>query len=184
MIPTLLDPLLQIAAALLDKAEFATAKLELSVGGHELLLAENPYFIVAVAVSPSISGLRAIDDVASVELARRVAAADIGPKQWDAYLVLLTTQRAATSADDVASLAALAHDTRAVRRLVLTDVQPGTDSLARALRPFLPLRSAPSSSEATADSLSLLREELVTQGLDPTSIGTALRLFRESAGAT
>jgi hypothetical protein len=105
----------------------------------QLLLATSPWFIIGIAQFESIADLPTVESEGSFALSEQLA--DVGPLRWDAYLVLLTS---GGRADDEMplSVAEITYNTQYHRRLIRWDVLPTEDSLATALRPFLPLPSA------------------------------------------
>jgi hypothetical protein len=129
------DELIDLAEEALGRLDFSTRRAV--VEGVPCVLAENEFFILAVSATATLDGLRQIDQAMSLHLASEVAAADVAEKQWDVYLVLLTTAQLAAADGDL--IYRLAYNTHYLRRLVRTDVAPSVDGARRALLPFGPL---------------------------------------------
>src|SRR5690554_307514 len=86
--------LLLLARDVLREAEFAVEEV---AGETEILLAENRYFVVAVAATPTIDQLLLAEGTTEAALAKRLAESDAGPKLWDSYVVLLTQEHSVES---------------------------------------------------------------------------------------
>jgi len=161
VIDTPATPALSVAAVLLRSYGFSTRHIS-SKSGIPILLAENPLFALGVVEFESQGQLPTVEADAASELTDLLARAEGGPKQWDAYLVLLS--RDGGSPDSLPSaVTSILHDTRYLRRLVRWDVQPDEESLHDALRIFLPLPS--STAAQIAAPLQLLIEQLPAHGV-------------------
>ena len=126
----------------------------------QLLLASNRWFIIGVAQFESVADLPSVESSSSIALSEQIV--DVGPLTWDAYLLLLTSNP--RDHDQVpASVSEITYNTQYHRRLIRWGVLPTEDSIARALRPFLPLQSA-NASEPT-DPVRLLSSRMQLHGL-------------------
>ncbi len=175
--------LLEPARIVLEQAGFNTEAMDVpleEIDGNPLtlLLAQNAYFIVAVAAGATVDELVGHQEAAVLELTRRAEHSSLGAKQWDLYLVLLASQSPAEGKAS-SELVSLRHNTRLVRRLAQAGVQPTIDDLRRVLRTFLPL---PEVSEANVlvDALVLLEQQLVAHGVSEELAGRAIAAFRET----
>lgn len=144
-----------------------------------LLLAENAFFVVAVAASHTIQDLPSAQGAAEEALAERLATASIGPKKWDAYLVLLT--QAKSPEDDLTTreLYAINYDTTRLRRIAHTGVSPTPESLLHALAPFV----APLEGNATSiqDPFARILVALEARGIDRDLANRAIAAFEQGA---
>lgn len=169
--------LLDAADSLLTDAGFTTRRGVFSSAMAPCLLAEDEFFVVVVIASPTLEETRRVESFAAAELLERVLNVGVGAKRWDAYLVLLAEE----VVDDVEhgrEVVELQYNTRGVRRLVATGVSD-RDSLARALRPFLPLpQPAPG---GLSDALSDLTEQLVVNGIDRAHAARYVSAFDQTA---
>jgi hypothetical protein len=147
--------LLQDAEALLKEAGFSTSRSELAGGELPSLVAEDKFFVVAVVAAATLDDARRGEPSAVSGLLQRLAVAEAGAKRWDAYVVLLTAEPIETP-EQTRDVVDLQYNTRGVRRIVATGVSD-RDSVAVALRPFLPLP------ETSAGGLGNALDELVDQ---------------------
>lgn len=169
---------LQLAEAMLRGGGFAVSRVKLS-STLELLVAENDYFVLGIAVAPTLLQLLQMESSLSIDFSNRVAQQAAGPKQWDAYLVLLTPASGEISKDEVAELSAINYNTRYIRRLAHVGVRPTHESLEQALRPFLPLPSLQDLDSGT-DALLLLEQELPRYGVDSEHSARVIARYRTS----
>ena len=85
------EDLFALARNVLSEAGFAQEEVELQ--DTAVLLAENEYCIVALAATPTMDDLVAAEPHLEAYLNKGVGGADIGPKIWDVYVVLLTQEK-------------------------------------------------------------------------------------------
>lgn len=169
---------LRLAETILRRGGFAVSTIQLSAN-LTLLVAENDYFVLGVVVASSLEELLQMESSLSVAFVNRLAEQAAGPKQWDAYLVLLTPDRAVESNEEVAELAAINRDTRYLRRLAHVGVTATSESVERALRPFLPLPPL-KELDTGVDALTLLEQELPRYGIEPDQVTRLLARYRTS----
>lgn len=167
------ESLLELADFVLESAGYAVMRL--STSDMTASIAENDNNIVIVAALVSPEDLVEAEPVVARQLTEKLVARDVGAKKWDAYVVLLSAQRA--SDDQTESLANLANNLRRVRRVIRVGVEPTRAAVSRALRLLLPLPEPPTE-RAIADPLELMRERLLIDGVDPNVVQTALEVFR------
>lgn len=161
------DDLLVAASEVLAGADFNVLIEPLAGSEHRWLLAENDYFAIAALADPSWEELAKSESIASERLLERLGGLEGGAKRWDAYLVLLTTER--WSGVDDRERSDFLNNTRGVRRLVGAQLVPDPESglerpVAEVLRPFLPLGDALGSGLADLDQA--LVDVLVLNGVD------------------
>jgi hypothetical protein len=167
--------LLRNAEQVLRGENFATRQRR--IAEIDCLLAENAFFIVAIAAVRVPSDFIEVDRLVSVELVNEIASAQVRAKQWDVYLVLLTS--ALSSEDESELLHALTYDTHYLRRLVRVGVAATEEAVRESLRAFLPL-PVTNGDRGGGDSLALLEEALVTRGIERPTAAEAVSEFRTS----
>ncbi|RBA38292.1 hypothetical protein DQ226_04945 [Dietzia maris] len=171
------DELLRISKAVLSEQGFQVETLS---GGIDLILAENSYFVVAVAAMNTIRDLILAEPVAFEALARRIESAALGPKKWDTYLVLLTQEKSAEDDDITHDLYAINYDMSRLRRIAHTGVDPTPESVSHALAPFVE-PAASKTSAAQTDALDSLLAVLISRGVDEELARRAIAAFEQGA---
>jgi hypothetical protein len=172
------DPdLLQLASEVLLEAGFALEEIEAEA---RLVLAENQYFLVAIAATPTIEQLLIAESLTESILARRLSESDVGAKVWDVYVVLLTQERSLESESSARALYQINYDTSRVRRLARDGVPPTIAGVRAALAPFVAPRGI-SEPSVTADPLALLRVELQSSGVSVDLSSRAVAAFEQGA---
>lgn len=171
------DDLLRIAKTVLSEQGF---QVESVSGSVDLILAENSYFVVAVAAMNTTRDLILAEPVAFEALAERIGSAALGPKKWDTYLVLLTQEKSAEDDDVTRDLYSINYDTSRLRRIAHTGVDPTPEAVGHALAPFVaPATSA--TSAAQTDALDSLLRVLITRGVDVQLAQRAITAFEQGA---
>jgi hypothetical protein len=171
------EELLRITKAVLSEQGF---HVESVIEGIDLVLAENNYFVVAVAAMNTIGDLILAEPVALEALAQRIESATLGPKKWDTYLVLLTQEKSAEDDDLTRDLYAINYDTSRLRRIAHTGVDPNPEAVSHALAPFVePVTST--TSAAQTDALDSLLHALISRGVDEELARRAITAFEQGA---
>lgn len=171
------DELLRITKAVLSEQAF---HVETVSGAIDLILAENSYFVVAVAAMNTIRDLILAEPLAFEALTQRIESAALGPKKWDTYLVLLTQEKSAEADDVTRDLYAINYDTSRLRRIAHTGVDPTPEAVSHALAPFVaPVTST--TPAASADALDSLLRALVSRGVDEELAQRAITAFEQGA---
>lgn len=142
-----------------------------------ILLAENPYALLAAFETETWEGL--LPDVADVqaELTQIAATAERAAIRWDLY-VFVHVRTPGLHSVPADTVEAIESDTRYARKFVRVNLLREAPALDRALRPLLPLR--PSLKLDPVDPLVLVRSELLKSDVPPNIVEQALRSFRES----
>lgn len=172
------DSVLDTAERVLRSAGFLAEPSETSQG-LPILLAENEYFLLAVVNASSVKELIAAEESAVTDLVNRISASKPGPKQWDAYLVLLTQEEIPSQPRALEDLFAIRHNTRYVRRVAQVGVGRTTESVTAALRQFLPLPKV-IAGDSAVDPLLLLEEELRRHGIRADEASKAVTTFKST----
>ena len=168
--------LLRVAGAVLTEQGF---NIETVTGTVDLVLAENNYFVVAVAAMNTIVDLIQAESMAVETLAQRIASVVLGPKKWDTYLVLLTQEKSAENDAITRDLYAINYDTSRVRRIAHTGVDPTPDSVSHTLAPFFEPSSSMASSQT--DPFESLLRALTSRGVDDELAQRAISAFKQGA---
>lgn len=170
--------LVTLARSILEREGFV---VEQGTGdAHSILLSENPYFIVAVVTASTVNQLLEAESLGETTLVERLNDHDLGPKVWDAYLVLLTQEPAPDDAETTRNLFEINYDTASLRRIVVPDVRPTTSAVETALAPFI----APptKTDEAVVESpFAQLTRSLAGLGVDPDLAKRAVAAFEQGA---
>jgi hypothetical protein len=173
------DALLQAAERVLVQAGFAV-RIELLEGSDQpWLLGENELFALGAIAGDTLEELEPIESTATQVLLRRLGGLEGGAKRWDAYLVLLTSQRWSTV--DSRDRADVVYNTRGIRRLIGAELTPAEDAdidevVAHALKPFLPLRDPLGAGLDDLDQA--LVAALVLNGVDPQAAPRYVAAYR------
>ena len=126
--------LLALARSILSQENFVVEDV---TDDLSLLLAENAYFLVGVAATPTIAQLLMVESAAVETILARLNASDPGPKRWDAYLILLTQERSPESRSTTRDLFEINYDTANLRRISHAGVRPTLSDVRDALTPFV-----------------------------------------------
>jgi hypothetical protein len=168
--------LLHIARDVLQEQGYT---VELATNGVDLVLAENPYFVVAVAAMNTIQDLLLSEGLAEATIVERLNRSVVGPKKWDAYLVLLTQER---SSDDETTrdLYAINYDTARLRRIAHTGVDATSEAVAHALAPFVAPAEA-TNPDIHEDPFLALVDALASRGVSRELAARAVTAFDQGA---
>ena len=140
------------------------------------LLAENEYFVVAVVAGRTLDDIRVFEGYVAAALNDLLAAADLGAKRWDAYVVLLARSDAEQRGRP--EVLELEYNTRSLRRLVSLGV---TDtSVDEALSAFFALPDPPAGGLPSA--YEELVDQLVVHGIERDRAQAAVTAYRRSDG--
>ncbi len=172
------DELLAFARIVLEGEDYEV--VESDAGGFGFLLAENRYFIVAVATAPTIDQLLLAEGIVERSLRDQMAGGDLGSKKWDAYVILLTQERMPERRDATRDLFAINYNTSVVRRIAHSGVDNTLSSVRDALTPFvkpMPLHD-PRLAEGAFESL---ERSLVANGIDDETARRAIEAFQQGA---
>jgi len=154
--------LLSLATSVLEGELFRVESLD---SNPTVLLAENQYFFVAVVATSTIEQLLIAESLVEAIVGEYLEAADPGPKRWDAYLVLLTQERAPEDDATTRQLFSINYDTSRMRRLARSGVELTLRAVRDSLNPFV----SPILLENLAvsmDPLDAMVDELTNRGID------------------
>jgi hypothetical protein len=171
------EELLRLSHAVLSHHGFHVETIKQGIG---LILAENAYFVVAVAATNTIPDLILAESVAFDAIAQRLDSATLGPKKWDTYLVLLTQDKSSEDDDMTRALYAINYDTSRLRRIAHTGVDATPEAVGHALAPFV-TPDAPATSVRQTDPVDSLLRALISRGVDEDLAHRAITAFEQGA---
>jgi hypothetical protein len=172
------DELLALARTILVDEGYAVE--DVTADGPHLLLAENRYFVLGVVATATIAQIVIAEGWAEEFLVARLRSADIGPKLWDAYLILLTQERLPESGYATLELFQINYDTRGLRRMAHSGVFPRLADVRNALTPFVAPIELDDPTIATSAFESFI-ESLVARGIDREVAVRAVTASRQGA---
>lgn len=175
--PTSDSQLLAIAKSVLGDEGYSVESFS---SGVDLVLAENAYFVVAVAAMNTIQDLLLIGGTAEASLTERINESAIGPKKWDAYLVLITQERSPEDDAITRGLYAINYDTVRLRRIAHTGVDATPEAVAHALAPFVAPAEA-TTTDVYEDPFVALVDALATRGVSRELANRAVAAFEQGA---
>lgn len=168
------EDLLALARSVLEDSGFIAEVVQ----SDTVLLAENPFAIVALAATPTLTDLLVAETTIESFLRKRIAESDVGPKLWDAYLVLLTQESSQSQGRAYQRLFEINYDTHEFRRIARVGVGLTFREVRNALTPFVePLRL--NDAGLSADPMDLLPTALNRHGVDLDTAERAVNIFRQ-----
>ena len=168
------EDLLALARTVLAESGFV---LELAES-EKVLLAENAFAIIALAATPTLADLLSAEAALEALLKTRIANANVGPKLWDAYLVLLTQESPQGQGGVYQQLFEINYDTHEFRRIARVGVGLTIREVRNALTPFVePVRLKEAG--LSADPLDALPASLGRHGVDRDVAMRAVEVFRQ-----
>ena len=102
----------------------------------------------------------------------------IGPKLWDAYVVLLTQERPSDQRDGLRPLFKINYDTRGFRRMARAGVEPTIRGVRNALTPFVEPVRLEDTGLATPPLVALVAA-LITHGVNESVAGRAIEIYKQ-----
>ena len=169
------EDLFALARTVLSEAGFAQEKVKLQ--DTAVLLAENEYCIVALAATPTMDDLVAAEPHLEAYLRKGVEDADIGPKLWDVYVVLLTQEKPSEQGSGLLPLFTINYDTRGFRRIARVGIEATTQGVRNALISFVePVKLE--NRELTTAPLVALSDELISYGIEESVATRAVEIYQ------
>ena len=169
------EDLFAFARNVLSEAGFAQEEVKLQ--DTAVLLAENEYCIVALAATPTMDDLVAAEPHLEAYLNKGVGGADIGPKIWDIYVVLLTQEKPSEQGSGLLPLFEINYDTRGFRRMARVGIEATTQGVRNALIPFVPPVKL-EDKEITTAPLVALSDELISRGIEESVATRAVEIYQ------
>ena len=169
------EDLFALARNVLAEAGFAQEEVKLQDAA--VLLAENAYSIIALAATPTMDDLVAAEPHMEGLLHKSIEGADVGPKLWDAYVVLLTQERPSEQGSGLGPLFNINYDTHGFRRIARAGVEPTIRGVRYALTPFVKLVSLEDVGLATPP-LVALSAALISHGVDESVATRSVAIYQ------
>lgn len=166
---------LELVQKVLSQAGYTTEKV-----AHKgtVLLAENAYFVIALTATTTIDGLLIAESQVEELLHDRIKGVDLGPKRWDAYVVLLTQEQPTEEGEGLQPLFSIAYDTQSFRRITRVEVRPTIRGVRNALTPFIePVRLEDAG--LSDPPLESMVAALVRNGVEKDLVSWAVDTYRE-----
>lgn len=162
---------------ILADAGFETRPWQFVPDGEPIVIAENPYYVIAFQVFNLWNDL--IESAGRIELAlsELIEKSTGTGKTWDAYL-LLVCRSEIHRVEEFNQFSDLAYNTRHTRKIIRAGLGDSLTSLDEITRPFVSLTKARSSAKGR-DPLRLLEERLIESGYDSTEIKRLITTFKE-----
>lgn len=142
-----------------------------------VLLAENPYAVIAGVETEDWGKLVELVSDIQAELTRLALGSEQSSIRWDLY-VLVHVRNSTLQQIESDVLDRVESDTKYARKFVRVNLTRDKAVLDRALRPFLPLR--PAAKLDMVDPMNLVRAELIEQGIDIGLVEHVLSSFATS----
>lgn len=160
----------------LKEAAFQVLVAPLIKDSDPVVLAENPYYIIAFQAFNSWS--RLIEDYEPIEIALSdlIGRHPETPKVWDAYLVLVC-RADIYKPEEFDEFSNLIYNTRYTRKIVRTGVSDLT-TINELVRPFIHLEKARLRARKR-DPLQILGEKMINSGLDKTLVDKLVTVYKE-----
>lgn len=160
----------------LREARFDVYTAPIVKDADPVVLAENPYYVIAFQAFDSWSKL--IENYEQIEsaLSHLMEKHPKTPKVWDAYLVLVCRTEL-YKPEEFDELSDLIYNTRYTRKIVRVGVADLT-TIDEVVKPFLHLEKARIRARER-DPLRILGDKIVKAGLDKTLVDKTVTVFRE-----
>ena len=170
-------------STLLQKEEFSVCNWDLVQDMDTVVLAENPYYVIAFQVFDLWSDLIIATGKMELALSEIIANTKQTAKVWDAYLVLVcrTELNGRSEFDEFANLV---YNTRRTRKIIRTGLGDSLTRLDEVVKPFISLTSVRSSAKGR-DPLQLLRDRMLESGdVNIQDIDKLIVVFKERGDLT
>lgn len=165
-----------MARRILPEAGYVTETVTLQE--ESVLLAENAYSLIALAATATIEDLFVAEPLVEALLQTRIEGVDVGPKLWDAYVVLLTREVAGEDGRGLRPLFSINYDTRGFRRIARVGVEATVRGVRNALAPFVePIQLEHMT--VLADPLRIMSTVLVNHGVEESLAIRSIEIFKQ-----
>ena len=168
-----------VVASMLDNtlrtSGFRTSSIPLA-SGEPVLVAEDEFSLAAVVAADSVNTLQRLIPELEAGLANWAAERNAHEKQWDLYVLALSTDSAASD-DELATAERMSRDLRYVRKIIRTGVEATIESVRSALLPLLPIETP---DIELIEPLQRLEERLPEFGVPADVAGDAIAAFQST----
>jgi hypothetical protein len=162
---------------ILANAGFETRPWQLVPDVEPIVLAENPYYVIAFQVFDLWNDLIKTAGRIELALSELIDKSTGTGKTWDAYLVLVCRSEI-HDVDEFNQFSDLAYNTRHTRKIIRAGLGDSVTSLDEVTRPFVSLTKARSSAKGR-DPLQLLENKMIENGYDSSEIQRLIIAFKE-----
>lgn len=161
---------------LLKEANFDVHIVPIVEDSEPVVLAENPYYVIAFQAFDLWSKL--IEDYQQIEIAlsQLIEKHPRTPKVWDTYLVLVCRAEL-YKPEEFDEFSDLIYNTRYTRKIVRAGVGNLT-AIDEVVKPFIHLEKARIHARER-DPLNILGEKMITGGIDEALVNKLITVFKE-----
>lgn len=161
---------------LLKEAKFDVRTVPIIEDADPVVLAENPYYVIAFQAFESWPKL--VEDYQRIEIAlsQLMEKHPTTPKVWDTYLVLVCRAEL-YKPEEFDEFSDLIYNTRYTRKVVRAGVGDLT-TIDEVVRPFIHLERARIRARER-DPLNILAEKMIAGGIDQSMVNKLITVFRE-----
>jgi len=170
-------------ATILKEAGYDVRTWELVAGLEPVVLAENPYYLIAFQVFDLWSNL--VEAAGQIELALSdiIGKHKETAKVWDAYMVLVCRTQL-HGIEQFNQFSNLTYDTRHTRKIIRAGLGDSLTRLDEIARPFISLTKVRSTAKGR-DPLRILGDKMIESGdVEGTEIERLISIFKEQGDLT
>lgn len=165
-------------STILGEAGYCTMDWELVKGMTPVVLAENPYYLIAFQVFDLWPDLIRAAGQIELALSEIISKQRGTAKVWDAYLVLVC-RTDLNKVEEFNEFSNLAYNTERTRKIVRTGLGDSLISLQEVAKPFVSLTKVRSTAKGR-DPLRILAKKMTdSEDIDPILIDKLITVFRE-----
>ncbi len=162
---------------ILADAGFETRSWQLVPNVEPIVLAENPYYVIAFQAFDLWNDLVETAGCIELALSELIEKSTGTGKTWDAYL-LLVCRSEIYRIEEFNQFSDLAYNTRHTRKIIRAGLGDSVTSLDEITRPFVSLTTARSTAKGR-DPLRLLEDRMIESGYDSTEVKRLITTFKE-----
>jgi len=160
----------------LEDAEFDVRTVPIVKDLDPVVLAENPYYVIAFQAFDSWSGLYKDYEQIEIALSQLMEKHPQTPKVWDSYLVLVCRAKL-YKPEEFDEFSDLVYNTRYTRKIVRAGVND-LITIDEVIKPFIQLKKARTRARER-DPLALLGEKMIKDGIDEILVNRLITVFKE-----
>jgi len=168
---------------LLRDAEYDVRPWELVKGMDPVVLAENPYYVIAFQIFDIWSDLIKAAGQIELALSQIIGKQKETAKVWDAYLILVCRTEL-HEIEEFNQFSNLVYNTHRTRKIVRTGLGDTLTRLNEVVKPFISLTKVRSTAKGR-DPLHILRSKMIESGnVEPGEIEKLIAIFKERGDLT
>ena len=161
---------------ILKDAQFEVRTVPIVKDFAPVVLAENPYYIIAFQAFDSWSGLYDNYEQIEIALSQLMEKHPQTPKIWDSYLVLVCRGEL-YQPEEFDEFSDLVYNTRYTRKIIRTGVSD-LITIDEVVKPFIQLKRARIRARER-DPLSILGEKMIKDGINEALVEKLITVFKE-----